>query len=110
MSGRIKALAVTTRKRATELPNVPTLDEAGVKGFDATIWLALLAPAGTPRDVVAKLNAAVAKVLSTPDARALMKTAGVDVATSTPEELEALMKSELERWGKVVKETGATVN
>ena len=109
-SGKIRALAVTTRKRSADLPNVPTLDEAGVPGFDATIWLALLAPPGTPREIVQKINFEVSKVLSTPDARKLMSTAGVDVATSTPEELARLMQSELDRWGKVVRETGATVN
>ena len=107
---RLKALAVTTRKRSPDLPDVPTLDEAGVPGFDATIWLALLGPAGMPHDVVAKLNSEVAKALSTPEARKLMRSAGVDVATSTPAELGALMQSELDRWGKVVKSTGATVN
>jgi tripartite-type tricarboxylate transporter receptor subunit TctC len=109
-SGKIRALAVTTKRRDAELPNVPTMDEAGVKGYDATIWLALLAPKGTPADVVQKINAAVTKVLSTPDAKKLMTSAGVDVAPSTPEDLEKLMVSELDRWGKVVRETGATVN
>ena len=109
-SGKLRALAVSTRKRSPDLPDVPTLDEAGVPGFDATIWLALLAPPGTPRDVVQKLNSDVAKVLSTPESRKLMSSAGVDVATSTPEELGKLMQSELDRWGKVVRETGATVN
>ena len=109
-SGRLRALAVSTRRRSADLPDVPTLDEAGVPGYDATIWLALLAPPGTPRDVVQKLNMEVAKVLSTPDSRKLMSSAGVDVATSTPEELAKLMQSELDRWGKVVRETGATVN
>jgi tripartite-type tricarboxylate transporter receptor subunit TctC len=107
---RLKALGVTTLKRSPDLPDVPTLDEAGVKGFDATIWLALLAPAGTPRDIVMKLNTEVAKALSTPESRRLMKSAGVDVATSTPEELETLLQRDLDRWGKVVKATGATVN
>jgi tripartite-type tricarboxylate transporter receptor subunit TctC len=109
-SGKIRALAVTTKRRDAELPNVPTMDEAGVKGYDATIWLALLAPKGTPAEVVQKINAAVTKVLSTPDAKKLMTSAGVDVAPSTPEDLEKLMVSELDRWGKVVRETGATVN
>ena len=109
-SGKIKALAVTSRKRFAELPNVPTLDEAGVKGFDATIWLGLLAPPNTPREIVNKLNTTIAKVLAAPEAQKLMATAGVDVATSTPEEFAALLQSELERWGKVVKDTGATVN
>jgi tripartite-type tricarboxylate transporter receptor subunit TctC len=109
-AGKIKALAVTTKKRYAELPDVPTLDEAGVKGYDATVWLGLLAPPGTPRDIVDKLNTSITKILSTPDARKLMASAGVDVATSSPEEFATLMQSELERWGKVVRATGATVN
>ena len=109
-AGKIKALAVTTKKRYAELPDVPTMDEAGVKGYDATIWLGLLAPPGTPRDIVDKLNTSITRILSTPDARKLMASAGVDVATSSPEEFASLMQSELERWGKVVRETGATVN
>jgi tripartite-type tricarboxylate transporter receptor subunit TctC len=101
---------VSTKKRYAELPNVPTLDEAGVKGFDATIWLGLLAPPNTPREIVMKLNTSITKILSTPEARKLMASAGVDVATSTPEEFGALLQAELDRWGKVVRETGATVN
>jgi tripartite-type tricarboxylate transporter receptor subunit TctC len=109
-SGKLKALAVTTTKRYGELPDVPTLEEAGVKGYDATIWLGLLAPPGTPRDIVQKLNTSITKILNTAEAKKLMASAGVDVATSTPEEFGALMQSELDRWGKVVRETGATVN
>ena len=109
-SGKLKALAVTTRKRSPDLPDVPTLDEAGVTGYDATIWLGLLAPPGTPRDVVAKLHSEMAKVLSTPEARRLMGSAGVDVSVSSGEELAKLLQVEMERWGKVVRATGATVN
>ena len=109
-TGKLRALAVSTAKRYADLPDVPTLQEAGVPGFDATIWLGLLAPPATPREVVNKLNTSITKILSTPEAKKLMATAGVDVATSTPEEFGALMRSELDRWGKVVKETGATVN
>ena len=109
-SGKIKALAVSTKKRYAELPDVPTLDEAVVRGYDATIWLGLLAPPGTPREIVDKLNESITRILSTPEARKLMASAGVDVATSTPEEFGRLMQSELDRWGKVVRETGATVN
>ena len=108
--GKLKALAVSTKKRYGDLPDVPTLDEAGVPGYDATIWLGLLAPPGTPRDVVMKLNTSITRILSTPEAKKLMTSAGVDVATSTPEEFGALLRSELDRWGKVVRETGATVN
>jgi tripartite-type tricarboxylate transporter receptor subunit TctC len=109
-SGKLRALAVTTKKRATELPDVPTLDEAGVPGYDATIWLGLLAPAGTPREIVAKLNADVTRALSTPEARKAITGAGVEVSLTTPEEFTALMRTDLERWGKVVRETGAAVN
>jgi tripartite-type tricarboxylate transporter receptor subunit TctC len=109
-SGKLRALAVTTKKRSPDLPDVPTLDEAGVPGYDATIWLALLAPPGTPRDVVEKLNSEVTRVLSTAEARKLMSSAGVDVATSNSDELARLMQADLDRWGKVVRETGATVN
>jgi len=109
-TGKLRALAVTTKKRSPDLPDVPTMDEAGVKGYEATIWLGLLAPKNTPREIVDKLNADVVKVLANPGARKLMRSAGVDVATSTPAEFEALMQSEYDRWGKVVKETGAVVN
>jgi tripartite-type tricarboxylate transporter receptor subunit TctC len=109
-SGRLKALAVSTAKRYGEMPDVPSLDESGVKGYDATIWLGILAPLHTPRDIVDKLNAAIGKVLAEPAARKLMSSAGVDVATSTPEEFGALLKTEYDRWGKVVKDTGMVVN
>lgn len=109
-NGKLRALGVTTSKRSADLPDIPTIDEAGVAGYDATLWLGLLAPPGTPAEVVAKLREGVTKALSTPEARKLVNSAGVDVALSSPEEFAALMKSELERWGKVVRETGATVN
>ncbi len=109
-SGKLRALAVTTKKRSPDLPNVPTMDEAGVKGYEATIWLGMLAPKGTPREIVDKLNADIRKVLADPEAQKLMDKAGVEVAPSTPEEFGALMQAELERWGKVVRETGAVVN
>jgi tripartite-type tricarboxylate transporter receptor subunit TctC len=109
-AGKLRALAVTTKKRSPDLPDVPTLDESGVRGYDATIWLALLAPPGTPHDIVQKLNGVLTRVLSTPESRRLISSAGVEVATSSPEELGRLMQSELDRWGKVVRETGATVN
>ena len=108
-NGKLRALGVSTAKRYAELPDVPAIAET-VPGYDATVWLGLLAPPGTPRDVVQKINAAIVKALSQPDARKLMSSAGVDVATSSPEEFGQLMQTELERWGKVVRETGATVN
>ena len=108
--GKRRALGVSTAKRYAELPEVPTLAESGVAGYDATVWLGLLAPAGTPREVVQKINAEIGKVLSTPEARKLMASAGVDVSVAGSEEFGRLLASELDRWGKVVRETGATVN
>jgi tripartite-type tricarboxylate transporter receptor subunit TctC len=109
-NGKLRALAVSTRKRYAELPDVPSLEEAGIAGFDANIWLGLLAPPGTPKEIIQKLNASITRILSTPEAKKLMASAGVDVATSTAEDFGSLLRSELDRWGKVVRETGATVN
>jgi tripartite-type tricarboxylate transporter receptor subunit TctC len=105
-SGRLKALAVTTAKRIAQLPDVPTLQEAGVAGYEASVWLALLAPAGTPADIVKKLNTEVGKLMSSPDTQKALYDAGVEVTPSTPEAMSAYMVQELARWGKVVKETG----
>ena len=104
--GRLKALAVTTAKRIPQLPDVPTMQEAGVAGYDASVWLALLAPAGTPRDIVMKLNGEIAKLMAAPDTAKALSDAGVEVAPSSPEAMAAYMAQELERWGKVVKDTG----
>ena len=104
--GRLKALAVTTSKRIPQLPDVPTLQEAGVPGYEASVWLALLAPAGTPRDIVNKLNSEIGKLMSSPDTRKALYDAGVEVSPSTPEAMTEYMALELVRWGKVVKEAG----
>jgi tripartite-type tricarboxylate transporter receptor subunit TctC len=109
-SGKLKALAVTTAKRSPLLPDVPTLSESGVPGYDATVWLALLAPAGTPKEIVNKLNAEVGKVMSGPDAAKAFAAAGVEVGVSTPQEMTQYMAQEHERWGKVVKEAGIIVD
>jgi tripartite-type tricarboxylate transporter receptor subunit TctC len=109
-SGKLRALAVTTKKRAAELPDIPTLDEAGVRGYDATIWLGLVAPAGTPREIVARLNAEVTRALSTTEARKAIVAAGVEASFSSPEDFTALLRTDLDRWGKVVRDTGAAVN
>ena len=103
-NGRLRALAVTTSKRAPQLPDVPTMQEAGVTGYDASVWLALLAPAGTPPEIVARLNAEVAKLMATAEVRNTLLEAGVEPNASTPNQLGAFMAVELERWGKVVKD------
>ncbi|HEY0822178.1 MAG TPA: tripartite tricarboxylate transporter substrate binding protein [Ramlibacter sp.] len=104
--GRLKALAVTTAKRAPQLPDVPTLQEAGVAGYDASVWLALLAPAGTPPEIVQKLNAEVGKLMASPETKKALFDAGVEPSPSTPQEMGAFLTVELERWGKVVKDAG----
>ena len=109
-AGRLRALAVTTRKRSAELPEVPTLDEAGVPGYEATIWMGLFAPAGTPREILTKLETEVGRVLSQADAKAQMAATGVEVSLSGAEEFSAFVRAEHEKWGKVVRDTGATVN
>ena len=105
-AGRLRALAVTTAKRIPQLPDVPTLQEAGVPGYEASVWLALLAPAGTPRDIVNRLNAEVAKLMESAETRKALYEAGVEVSLSTPDALGEYMVKEMERWGKVVKDTG----
>jgi tripartite-type tricarboxylate transporter receptor subunit TctC len=105
-SGRVRALAVTTAKRAPQLPDVPTMEEAGVPGYEASVWLALLAPAGTPRDIVMRLNTEIAKVLNAPDTRKALHDAGVESTPSTPDAMSTYLTQEMARWGKVVKEAG----
>ena len=104
--GRLKALAVTTAKRVPQLPDVPTMQEAGVPGYDASVWLALLAPAGTPPEIVERLNAEVGKLMNTPDTKKALFDAGVQPDPSTPEAMSEYMVQEMARWGKVVKEAG----
>ncbi|MES2187833.1 MAG: tripartite tricarboxylate transporter substrate binding protein [Pseudomonadota bacterium] len=108
-AGRMRALAVTSAKRSGQLPNVPTLDESGIKGYDASVWLALLAPAGTPPAIVKKLQVEAAKVMNAPETRAALAAAGVDPSVSDGPTLAKLMESDRVKWAKVVKETGAKV-
>lgn len=108
--GRLKALAVTTPKRVPQLPDVPTMQEAGVQGYEASVWLALLAPPNTPREIVNKLNAELAKVMAQPDTIKALQDAGVEPSLSTPEALQAYMVQEMERWGKVVKSANIKVD
>ena len=108
--GKLRPLAVTSAKRVDDLPEVPTINESGYKGFDAVTWFGLLAPAGTPKDVVAKLNAEFNKALANPELRKKLGDEGADPAGGTPEQFAALIKDEIPRWGKVVKDSGAKVD
>ena len=108
--GKLRPLAVTSAKRADDLPNVPTINESGYKGFDAVTWFGFLAPAGTPKDVIAKLNAEFNKALQQPELRKKLGDEGADAAGGTPEQFADLIKAEIPRWGKVVKESGARID
>jgi tripartite-type tricarboxylate transporter receptor subunit TctC len=108
-SGRLKGIAVTSRKRAPTVPNLPTLEEAGVPGYDATSWNGIFAPAKTPRPIIDKLHGAVVKVLNTPEVREKLVAAGSDPVGSTPEEFLAHVKQELARWGKVIRDNNIRV-
>ena len=106
-SGRMRALGVTTVKRSPAAPDVPTLIEGGVAGYDYSTWYGLLAPAGTPKPIIDMLNATNRKVLARDDIKQKLESQGVDPIVNTPAEFSTYMKSETEKWGKVVKATGA---
>ena len=109
-NGKMRALAVTSAKRSVDLPNVPTVAEAGYKGFEAVTWFGIAAPAGVSQDAVAKLNAAFNKALETPDVRKKLTEQGADVLGGPSEQFAALVRDETVRWAKVVKESGAKVD
>jgi tripartite-type tricarboxylate transporter receptor subunit TctC len=109
-AGRLKALGVTTSSRWSELPEVPTIAEAGVPGYEAILWLSISGPAGMPAPIVQRLYAEISKALQDPDLKANFRTGGVDAISMPPAELTAYMKTEYEKWGRIVRETGATVN
>ncbi|RYG10519.1 MAG: tripartite tricarboxylate transporter substrate binding protein, partial [Burkholderiales bacterium] len=109
-TGKLRPLAVTTAKRSPELPDVPTIAEAGVPGYEATSWFGLLAPAGTPPAVVNRLNAAIVKVLADPAVKKKIEEQGAEVVSETPAHFAAFIKAESVKWGKVVRESGASVD
>jgi len=109
-AGRIKPLAVSTAKRAPGWPDVQTMAESGLKGFDVSAWDAVMVPAGTPRPMIDKLNAAIRAALTDPELRAQLAARGTEVAPSSPEELSQHITSNLKLWGDAVKRSGASVD
>ncbi|KQR60780.1 tripartite tricarboxylate transporter substrate binding protein [Acidovorax sp. Leaf160] len=109
-SGKLRAIAVTTAKRSPELPDVPTIAEAGVPGYEATSWFGMFAPAATPAPVVGQLNKALVKVLAQPDIKKKINEQGAETAGETPEQFAAFIQQESVKWGKVVRESGASVD
>lgn len=109
-AGKVRALAVTGPKRSPLLPEVPTAQEAGLKGFDVTIWFGVLAPAGTPAPVVERLNREIVAVMATDEMRKRMQADGAEAKTTTPAEFAALIKQDTAKWTPVVKTSGATLD
>jgi tripartite-type tricarboxylate transporter receptor subunit TctC len=105
-SGRLRALAVTTSKRASELPNAPTIAESGFAGFDAPAWWAVLAPAKTPPDIIKRMNEEVAKALKNPEIAKKLNAQGIDIMDATPEAARVFIDKQIDTWAKVVKENG----
>ena len=108
-SGRVRALAVTSRMRMAALPQVPTLAEAGLPGYEVSIWLGVLAPAGTPKEVVTALHAAVIRAMADAGMKRQLTALGIEPAASTPDEFSALIRSEIPKWARLVKASGAMV-
>ena len=106
-SGDVRALGVTSATRSAAAPNIPTIAESGLPGFEATSWFALMAPAGLPKDVQARINAETIRVLALPDVREKMALLGLDLAPGTPEALASVIQVETTKWANVVKESGA---
>ena len=108
--GTLRALAVTTDKRLPYLPDVPTIAESGFPGYEMNSWQAVFAPAGTPKDVIAKINGEIVRMLNTPEVRERMSHEGADPVGSTPEEFSKRVASEMAKWSKVVKDIGMAAN
>jgi tripartite-type tricarboxylate transporter receptor subunit TctC len=106
-NGRLRLIAVSSSKRVAAIPDVPAVAESGVPGFETGSWQGMLAPPGTPREIVARLNAEVSRILNAPDMKEKLATQGADVLTMTPEQFGAFIKNEIARWAQVVKASGA---
>ena len=105
-SGQVRALATTGLQRSPVLPTVPTANEAGVPGYEATIWLGIMAPAGTPPDIVARLNSEIGRIIAKPAIRAAWAQQGAVPMTMTPAEFQTYMKGDIDKWAKVIKQAG----
>ena len=108
-AGKLRTLAVTSARRSTSLPDVPTVAELGYQGFDVSTWYGLFMPAGTPKELVARVNAEVNRLLATPDMKAAITTQGAEVQSMTPEQFSNLLKTDYVKWKGIVQASGATI-
>lgn len=106
-SGALRGIAVTTANRSSAFPDTPTIAESpGFAGYDASTWGGILAPAGTPKDIVTKLNVAINDALKLADVRTRLTGAGIEIQSGTPEQFDQVIKSEVDKWGRITKEAG----
>ena len=105
-AGEVRALATTGLKRSAVMPDVPTVNESGVPGYEATIWLGIMAPKGTPKDIVDRLNAEIEKIIASPAIREAWAKQGAVPMTMTPTQFEAFLKGDIEKWAKVIQQAG----
>jgi tripartite-type tricarboxylate transporter receptor subunit TctC len=105
-AGKLKALAVSSKARSTQAPEIPTVNESGVPGYDVGVWFGVLTVAGTPPEIVRRLNAETVRILTSPEVKERFGRTGVDVIAGTPEQFSAFLKSEVVRWAKVVQDAG----
>jgi tripartite-type tricarboxylate transporter receptor subunit TctC len=108
--GKVKALAITTAKRSPSMPDLPTVAESGLPGYDVVTWYGMLAPAATPKEIVSRMNAEVLKILQTPEFKQRLADISSEPGDTTPEQFAELIKSDTAKWAKVVKESGATID
>jgi len=107
-AGRVRLLGVTTRTRVSAIPEVPTIAEAGVPGYEAIVWIGLLAPAGTPREIVTRLNAEINRAIREPDVSEKLVNAGLTIVNESPEYFVEYLKRDYAKYGKLVKDIGYT--
>ncbi len=108
-AGEVRALATTGLQRSSVMPNVPTVNESGVPGYEATIWLGIMAPKGTPKEIVDKLNAEIGKIIAKPEIREAWAKQGAVPMTMTPDQFGAYLKQDIEKWAKVIKSAGIAI-
>jgi tripartite-type tricarboxylate transporter receptor subunit TctC len=109
-AGRVRALGVTSAKRMATLPNVPTISESGLPGYEVTNWYGVMMPAGVPKEVLNKIHAELVKILKMPDVQQRFQAEGGDTTSNTPEQFAAFIKTEITKWSKAVRESGAKVD